>query len=132
MTQPATRTQKHHIGRALKRELWVLFILIALVITVDLVLLHTQLLVAKSLSLGAVLSFATHVVFAGFIFWHSGYRARRHIVSQLYRGQMVKWLLTVIGFAVIFIAIKPLSAPALLLGFIIMQVSHSLLLWQQH
>lgn len=131
MTQPATRTQKHHISRTFKRELWVLFILIALVIVVDLVLLQTQLLVAKSLAIGALLSFATHVVFASFIFWHSGYRARRHIVSQLYRGQMVKWLLTVVGFAAIFMMIKPISAPALFFGFIIMQMSHSLLLWRQ-
>ena len=132
MTQPATRTQKHHIGRVIKRQLWVLFILIALVIVIDIVLLHTQLLVAKSLSIGALLSFATQVVFASFIFWHSGYRARQHIVTQLYRGQMVKWLLTIVGFAAIFIMVKPLSAPALFFGFIVMQISHSLLLWKQH
>ena len=132
MTQPATRTQKHHISRVIKRQLWVLFILIALAIVIDMVLLHTQLLVAKSLSIGALLSFATQVVFASFIFWHSGYRARQHIVTQLYRGQMVKWLLTIVGFAAIFIMVKPLSAPALFFGFIIMQISHSLLLWKQH
>ena len=132
MTQPATRTQKHHIGRVIKRQLWVLFILIALVIVIDIVLLHTQLLVAKSLSIGALLSFATQVVFASFIFWHSGYRARQHIVTQLYRGQMFKWLLTIVGFAAIFIMVKPLSAPALFFGFIVMQISHSLLLWKQH
>ncbi|WP_350552791.1 ATP synthase subunit I, partial [Pseudoalteromonas sp. 120-MNA-CIBAN-0494] len=72
---------------------------------------------------------ATQAVFASFIFWHTGYRARRHIVSQLYRGQMVKWLLTVFGFALIFITVQPLAAPALFIGFMVMQISHSWMLW---
>ena len=132
MTKPAQRTQKDTIIRALKREVWMLFVLIILAIVLDTVWLQTQWLVAKSFAIGALLSFITHLVFASFIFWHTGYRARQHIVTQLYRGQMAKWLVTVLGFAAIFIMIKPLSAPALFFGFILMQLSHSLLLWQRH
>lgn len=128
MTRPAKRTQKDKIGIYLKRQAWILFILIVIAWLLDMSWLHSQLIVAKSTAIGALLSFATQAVFAGFIFWHTGYRARRHIVSQLYRGQMVKWLLTVFGFALIFITIQPLSAPALFIGFIVMQVSHSLML----
>ena len=129
MTKPAKRTQKDNIGIYLKRQAWILFILIVIAGIVDVALLHTQLIAAKSLAIGALLSFATQVVFAGFIFWHTGYRARGRIVSQLYRGQMVKWLLTVFGFALIFITIQPLSAPALFIGFMVMQISHSWMLW---
>ena len=132
MTKPAHRTQKDTIVRSLKRELWILFVLIALAIVLDTVWLHTQWTVAKSFAIGALLGFVTHLVFASFMFRHNGYRARQHIVTQLYRGQMVKWLLTVVGFAAIFIMVKPLSAPALFFGFIVMQLSHSLLLWQRH
>jgi ATP synthase protein I len=128
MTKPAKRTQKDKISIYLKRQAWVLFILIVIASMLDLFWLHSELVVAKSSAIGALLSFATQAVFAGFIFWHTGYRARRHIVSQLYRGQMVKWLLTVLGFALIFIMIQPLSAPALFVGFIVMQLSHSLML----
>ncbi|ALF59614.1 ATP synthase subunit I [Psychrobacter urativorans] len=129
MTKPAKRTQKDNIGIYLKRQAWILFILIVIAGIVDVAWLHTQLIAAKSLAIGALLSFATQVVFASFIFWHTGYRARGRIVSQLYRGQMVKWLLTVFGFALIFITIQPLSAPALFIGFMVMQISHSWMLW---
>ena len=79
-----------------------------------------------------MLSVATHSVFAIFVFRHTGYRARLHIVSQLYRGQMLKWLLTALGFAIIFITIQPLSALSLFLGFIVMQISQSVMLLRLH
>lgn len=128
MTKPAKRTQKDKIGLYIKRQAWILFILIVSVSMLDVVWLQSELIVAKSTALGALLSFTSQAIFAAFVFWYTGYRARRHIVSQLYRGQMVKWLLTVFGFALIFITIRPLSAPALFIGFIVMQVSHSWML----
>ena len=129
MTKPAKRTQKDKIGIYIKRQAWILFILIITAWLVDTMWLHSALTVAKSTAIGALLSFATQVVFAFFIFWYTGYRARLHIVSQLYRGQMAKWLLTVFGFALIFITVQPLSAPALFIGFMVMQISHSWMLW---
>lgn len=130
MTKPAKRTQKDKIGIYIKRQAWILFILILIVWTIDTVWLNSsQLSIAKSTAIGALLSFVTQAVFAFFIFWYTGYRARQHIVSQLYRGQMAKWLLTVFGFALIFITVQPLSAPALFIGFMVMQISHSWMLW---
>lgn len=130
MTKPAKRTQKDKIGIYIKRQAWILFILILIVWAIDTVWLNSsQLTIAKSTAIGALLSFVTQAVFAFFIFWYTGYRARQHIVSQLYRGQMVKWLLTVFGFALIFITVQPLSAPALFIGFMVMQISHSWMLW---
>ncbi|MEN2752448.1 MULTISPECIES: ATP synthase subunit I [Psychrobacter] len=129
MTKPAKRTQRDQIGVYIKRQAWILFILIIIAWIVDASWLSSDLVVAKSAAIGALLSFVTQAVFAGFIFWYTGYRARGHIVSQLYRGQMAKWLLTVFGFALIFITIRPLSAPALFIGFMVMQISHSWMLW---
>lgn len=129
MTKPAKRTQKDKIGIYIKRQAWILFVLIIAAWVIDTMWLGSQLTVAKSAAIGALLSFTTQVVFAFFIFWHTGYRARQHIVSQLYRGQMAKWLLTVFGFALIFITVQPLSAPALFIGFMVMQISHSWMLW---
>lgn len=128
MSKPAKRTQKDKIGIYLKRQVWILFILIVIASMLDILWLHSGLVMAKSSAIGALLSFVTQAVFAGFIFWHTGYRARGRIVSQLYRGQMVKSLLTILGFALIFITIQPLSAPALFIGFIVMQFSQSLML----
>lgn len=130
MTKPAKRTQKDQIGIYIRRQAWILFIIILLVCIVDTVWFDSsQLLIAKSTAIGALLSFATQAVFAFFVFWYTGYRARQHIVSQLYRGQMAKWLLTMFGFALIFITVQPLSAPALFIGFMVMQISHSWMLW---
>ncbi|MGP5504383.1 ATP synthase subunit I [Psychrobacter celer] len=129
MTKPAKRTQKDKIGIYIKRQAWLLFILIIAAWMIDISWLHSQLIIAKSTAIGALLSFITQTVFAFFVFWYTGYRARRHIVSQLYRGQMAKWLLTVFGFALIFITVQPLSAPALFIGFMVMQISHSWMLW---
>ncbi|MGP4789421.1 ATP synthase subunit I [Psychrobacter sp. 1Y11] len=130
MTKPAKRTQNQQISIYIKRQAWILFILIIITWLIDNIWLHSELLVAKSTAIGALLSFITQAVFAGFVFWHTGYRARLHIVNQLYRGQMAKWLLTLFGFALIFITIKPLSAPALFIGFMVMQISHSWMLWR--
>lgn len=130
MTKPAKRTQTDQIRLYIKRQAWVLLTLIVVVWILDQLWLHSNLLVVKGTAIGALLSFTTQVVFAGFVFWHTGYRARLRIVSQLYRGQMAKWLLTVLGFALIFITIKPLSAPALFIGFMVMQISHSWMLWR--
>ncbi|SJN30933.1 ATP synthase subunit I [Psychrobacter sp. JB385] len=130
MTKPAKRTQKDKIGIYIKRQAWILFILILIVSILDTVWFNSsQLTIAKNTAIGALLSFVTQAVFAFFIFWYTGYRARQHIVSQLYRGQMAKWLLTVFGFALIFITVQPLSAPALFIGFMVMQISHSWMLW---
>ena len=129
MTKPAKRTQKDKIGIYIKRQAWILFILIIIAWLVDTIWLHSELTIAKSTAIGALLSFITQAVFAFFIFWYTGYRARQRIVSQLYRGQMSKWLLTVFGFALIFITVQPLSAPALFIGFMVMQISHSWMLW---
>ncbi|MGP9491214.1 ATP synthase subunit I [Psychrobacter sp. AOP7-B1-24] len=129
MTKPAKRTQKDKIGIYIKRQAWILFILIVIAWIIDAVWLHSELAVTKSAALGALLSFSSQSIFAGFIFWYTGYRARQHIVSQLYRGQMAKWLLAMLGFALIFITVQPLSAPALFIGFMVMQISHSWMLW---
>ena len=130
MTQPAKRTQKDLIGSRLKQQSWLLLGIIILAALVDYTWFDTHWVIAKSAALGALLNYISQAIFAGFVFWHTGYHVRRNIVRQLYRGQMVKWLLTVLGFALIFITIQPLSAPALFIGFMVMQISHSWTLWR--
>lgn len=130
MSRPAKRVQRDEIALYIKRQAWVLFILIIVAWIIDVTWLQSELIIVKGLAMGALLSFITQAIFASFIFWHTGYRARQHVVSQLYRGQMIKWLLTVVGFAVIFIYIEPLSAPALFVGFIFMKISHIFVLGQ--
>ncbi len=128
MTQPAKRSQKDQIRVYLKRQTWALLLVIIGAWLIDSIWFNSALTVAKSAAIGGVLSFVTQMIFALFMFSHSGYRARNRIVSQFFRGQALKWLLTVFGFALIFITIKPLSALALFTGFIVMKMSHVLML----
>ncbi len=128
MTQPAKRSQKDQIRVYLKRQTWALLIVIILAWVIDKSWFGGELVVAKSAAIGGLLSFVTQMVFAIFMFSHTGYRARNRIVSQFFRGQALKWLLTVFGFALIFIVIKPLSPLALFIGFIVMKMSHVLML----
>ena len=128
MTKPAKRHQKDQIAVYLKRQTWALLIVIIVAWLIDSRWFDNELIVAKSAAVGAVLSFITQMIFAIFMFSHSGYRARNRIVNQFFRGQALKLLLTVFGFAFIFITIKPLSAPALFAGFVVMKLSHVLML----
>lgn len=128
MTQPAKRSQKDQIRVYLKRQSWALLIVIIGAWVIDNIGFGGELVIAKSAAIGGLLSFVTQMVFAIFMFSHSGYRARNRIVSQFFRGQALKWLLTVFGFALIFIAVKPLSPLALFSGFILMKISHVLML----
>ncbi len=128
MTQPAKRSQKDQIRVYLKRQTWALLIVIILAWVIDKSWFGGELVVAKSAAIGGLLSFVTQMVFAIFMFSHTGYRARNRIVSQFFRGQALKWLFTVLGFALIFIVIKPLSPLALFIGFIVMKMSHVLML----
>lgn len=128
MTQPAKRSQKNQIRVYLKRQTWALLIVIIVAWLIDSMWFDGELVIAKSAAIGGLLSFMTQMVFAWFMFSHTGYRARNRIVSQFFRGQALKWLLTVFGFALIFIAVKPLAPLALFVGFIVMKISHVLML----
>ena len=128
MTQPAKRSQKDQIRVYLKRQTWALLLVIMVAWLVDSIGFNSELVVAKSAAIGSLLSFTTQIVFALFMFSYTGYQARNRIVSQFFRGQALKWLLTVFGFAFIFIAIKPLAPFAVFIGFIAMKISHVLML----
>ena len=128
MSRPAKRNRKDQIRVYSKRQTWALLIVIVAAWIIDISWFDGQLVVAKSAAIGGLLSFITQIVFALFMFSHTGYGARNRIVSQFFRGQALNWLLTLFGFALIFIIIKPLSAPALFIGFIVMKMSHMVML----
>lgn len=130
MTQPARRTQTDKVARSIKAQLWLLLVIIVVAFLVDYLWLGQQRVWVQSLALGASLSYLSQAIFAWFVFQRTGYQARRYIVQQMYRGQMVKWLLTLGGFIFIFINIQPLSAPALFFGFMLMQISQGWMLWR--
>lgn len=126
MTRPAPRHQ-YAISGYLTRLSWILLGFILIVWLIDVTVIHSQWLVTKSAALGAILAAVAQAVFTGFVFRKSGFKARRQVVSQLYRGQMLKWLIIGAGFALIFLNVNPLSPFAVILGFMVIQLSQSLL-----
>ena len=107
--------------RLLSHISWLLLGMILIASVLDSVFWHSHYVISKSIAIGALLNGLTHLLFAWAVFRQTGSQARRHIVNNLYLGQMLKWVVTLVGFVLIFILVKPLSAIGLFFGFIMMQ-----------
>lgn len=136
MSQPAKRSQKPKVIQGLRHGMWLLLLLIVVATLLDVIWFNKtatethKLLWAKSFALGALLNYLNHFVFAWFAYRYTGMQARKNIVNQFYMGEVSKWVISLIGFSVIFITIKPLDALALFIGFIVMQISQSIIFWK--
>ncbi|WP_227428983.1 ATP synthase subunit I [Psychrobacter sp. I-STPA6b] len=134
-TQPPVRQRAKYQARQTFKQLmvslsWLMLGIIISAWLLDALIWQSNNIIVKSVALGVILNGITHLLFAGAVFRYTGYKDRRHIVNQLYLGQLIKWLLTITGFVLIFMMIKPLSAFALFCGYMIMQLSYGYLLWQ--
>ena len=107
-------------------------LLIIIIVTwlLDVTLLQSNLLIVKGVALGALINWIAQAIFAWFAFRYTGAQARHSIVGQLYIGQIVKWFVVMLGFGLVFATIKPISAGAVIIGFIAMQIAHFISLWQ--
>ncbi|SJM38027.1 F0F1 ATP synthase subunit I [Psychrobacter pasteurii] len=107
-----------------------LLIIIVIAWLLEMTLFKSNLLIPKGVALGAFINWFAQGVFAWFAFRYTGAQARQAIVSQLYLGQIIKWFVVMLGFALVFITIHPISAGAVIFGFIAMQIGHFISLWQ--
>lgn len=107
-----------------------LLIIIVIAWLLEMTLFKSNLLIPKGVALGAFINWFAQGVFAWFAFRYTGAHARQAIVSQLYLGQIIKWFVVMLGFALVFITIHPISAGAVIFGFIAMQIGHFISLWQ--
>lgn len=129
MTKPARQTHQAKIFALQIRQFWgVLFLMVAGLL-LGLVMGQPQ-LATKSMMLGALLSYVAQMAFTFIAYRLTGAKARQAIVLHLYLGQVVKWVLTIVGFAMIFMWIKPIIAPVVLLGYILMQFGHNVVMWR--
>lgn len=129
MTRPARQNQQTRIFALQRRQSWLVLLLICLSVGVDLVF-GQSLLVAKSLGLGVVLSYVAQSAFTFIAYRQTGAKARQAIMLNMYLGQMIKWLITLVGFALIFIFIKPIVALLVVVGYLIMQLTHIVVMWR--
>lgn len=129
MTRPARQNQQTRIFALQRRQSWLVLLLICLSVGVDLVF-GRALLTAKSLGLGVVLSYVAQSAFTFIAYRQTGAKARQAIMLNMYLGQMIKWLITLVGFALIFIFIKPIVALLVVVGYLIMQLTHIVVMWR--
>ena len=76
---------------------------------------------AISAALGALVCWLASCYFSWQSFRAAGARASRDVLSNMYRGLMGKFRIVVVGFILILINVKPLSAVALFCGFMLVQ-----------
>lgn len=76
---------------------------------------------AKSALLGALLCWVASAYFAWQAFRQGGASASRQVLASMYKGMIGKFIIVVVGLIVIFRTVTPLSMPALLGGFLLVQ-----------
>ncbi|WP_432480966.1 hypothetical protein [Moraxella sp. ZY200743] len=135
MTVPARRTQKQQVHAMQVRQIWAVLIVAILAMIVE---LYGGLewfgghgfIDTKSLLCGALLHFLAQYVFTFVAYRLTGARVRQQIMLNMYLGQMLKWLVVMLGFAFIFIYLKPILAMLVIAGYVIMQLVYTLSMWR--
>ena len=77
-----------------------------------------------SFLLGCLIQISGSLYFARLAFRYAGARQVGAMVQSMYRGEAGKILLSGALFAVVFVAVKPVSAALVLIGYLVMHVLH--------
>jgi|SRR5210317_2129671 ATP synthase protein I len=75
---------------------------------------------AYSVFSGGLIAILPQAYFAALTFRWRGARSARAIARSSYAGQVGKFLLSVAGFAAVFVALRPIDAPAVFAGYLLM------------
>ena len=81
----------------------------------------------QSFLLGGLIQCIPNWYFARQVFKFSGAAAAQRVTQSFYRGEVGKFVLTGLGFALVFSLVENLSHPALFAGFGMMMVGHVVL-----
>lgn len=107
---------------------------LAVLVLVSLTLLLVDKVRAYSVFSGGLIAILPQAYFAALTFRWRGARSARAIARSSYTGQVGKFLLSITGFATVFIALRPIDAPAVFAGYLVMltiQITGSWLLLRQ-
>lgn len=119
MTQPATRHQQARIYRLQYQQIWAVLGLIGVGLLLE---TFGVTYATKSLALGGLLGYLAQCAFAMIAYRTTGVKAGQAIMLNMYLGQVIKWAMTLIGFALIFMFIKPVQSFLVILGYFILQL----------
>lgn len=86
-----------------------------------------NLTVAYSALLGGLISIGPNIYFACSAFRYAGARAAQDIARSMYRGEVLKFMLSAALFAMVFVLVRPLAAGTLFAAFILTTVVNTIL-----
>ena len=95
---------------------------LAILVLLCLFLLASDKVRAYSVLSGGLIAILPQAYFAALSFRWRGGRSARAIARSSYAGQVGKFLLSVAGFAAVFVALRPIDAPAVFAGYLLMLV----------
>jgi ATP synthase protein I len=85
------------------------------------------LVLGYSFLLGALIQIAGSAYFARLAFKYQGARQVTTVLQAMYLGQSGKILLTAVLFSSVFILVRPLNALFVFLGYVVMLITHTVL-----
>ena len=103
-------------------------LLVLLIAAAGLLLVNTT--SAYSALLGGLISIVPNVYFAITAYRFSGARSAQRVAHSMYRGEVIKFVLSAAGFASVFVLVKPIAAGLLFTAFILTMVLNTLLIFR--
>ncbi|MEH6548593.1 MAG: ATP synthase subunit I [Pseudomonadales bacterium] len=82
-----------------------------------------------SFGCGALIAIVPHAYFVTRVFRYAGARATPQVAQSFYRGEFGKFIMTAVGFALVFAQLRPISGLAVFLGFGLMVIIQLLGAW---
>lgn len=130
MSKPAKPFNPQSIQQAINKQSWLILGLVVIGVLSDTWQHDSNYTISKNLLAGSVLGWVSQIIFAKISLSKTGYQQRRQIVNRFYQAHMTKWLVTIVGFALIFILLKPLNAMLVFIGYFVLQVSYIAITYQ--
>ena len=95
---------------------------LTILVLLCLVLLASDKVRAWSVFSGGLIAVLPQAYFAALAFRWRGATSAKAIARSAYVGQVGKFLLSLAGFAAVFVALRPIDAPAVFAGYLLMLV----------
>ena len=93
---------------------------LAILVLLCLILLPSDEVRAWSVASGGLIAILPQAYFAALAFRWRGAKSARAIARSSYLGQVGKFLLSFAGFAAVFVALRPIDAPAVFAAYLLM------------
>lgn len=125
MTKPAKRNHQTLIYQRQKRQSYAMLGVIVIGVITSLVMGDAQYAIAKGMAMGSIVAYIAQSAFTYIAYHTTGARYARQIMLNMYLGQMAKWLITLVGLALTFIYLPTANAIAVIIGYLLMMIAHS-------